>query len=97
LLTIYSAITGKAIDEIVDSNAGRGYGDLKKDLAEVVVEFATPIRERTAELLADPATLDAVLARGAASAREVAGGTLEAVYDRIGFLPAAPAAVGADV
>src|SRR3954470_21647371 len=47
LLTIYSAITGKALEEIVASYAGRGYGDLKKDLAEVVVDFATPVRQRT--------------------------------------------------
>jgi tryptophanyl-tRNA synthetase len=89
LLTIYSALTGKALEEIVASYAGRGYGDLKKDLAEVVVDFAAPVRERTEELLADPATLDLVLARGAATARQAAGSTLEAVYDRIGFLPAA--------
>src|ERR1700712_657512 len=66
LLTIYSVITGKAIDEIVGSYAGRGYGDLKSDLAELVVEFAEPIRQRTEQLLADPAALDAVLADGAA-------------------------------
>jgi tryptophanyl-tRNA synthetase len=92
LLTIYSALTGKAVDELVSSYAGRGYGDLKKDLAEVVVDFTAPIRARTEELLADPAELDEVLARGAARAGEVAGSTLEAVYDRIGFLPAVPAA-----
>ncbi|HSP37761.1 MAG TPA: tryptophan--tRNA ligase [Frankiaceae bacterium] len=87
LLTIYSTLTGKAIDEIVSAYAGRGYGDLKKDLAEVVVDFAEPIRIRTNELLADPAELDRILARGAASAQELAGRTLSDVYDRIGFLP----------
>jgi tryptophanyl-tRNA synthetase len=89
LLTIYSALTGKGVDEIVSSYTGRGYGDLKKDLAEVVVDFTAPIRERVEELLADTTTLDLVLARGAERAREVAGSTLEAVYDRIGFLPPA--------
>jgi tryptophanyl-tRNA synthetase len=93
LLTIYSALTGKAVDEIVSSYAGRGYGDLKKELAEVVVDFTAPIRERVEELLADAATLDLVLARGAERARAVAGSTLEAVYDGIGFLP--PSAAGA--
>jgi tryptophanyl-tRNA synthetase len=90
LLTIYSVLTGKAVDEIVGSYAGRGYGDLKKDLAEVVVDFAEPIRRRTEELLADPAELDRILAQGAATARDVAGRTLADVYDRIGFLAAAP-------
>jgi tryptophanyl-tRNA synthetase len=93
LLTIYSVLTGKAVDEIVGSYAGRGYGDLKKDLAEVVVDFAEPIRRRTEELLADPAELDRILAQGAANARDLAGKTLADVYDRIGFLPAAPAVV----
>jgi tryptophanyl-tRNA synthetase len=89
LLTIYSVLTGKAIEDIVGSYAGRGYGDLKKDLAEVVVAFAEPVRARTNELLADPAGLDEILARGALTAREVAGRTLRDVYDRIGFLPPA--------
>ncbi len=92
LLTIYSVITGKAIDEIVASYAGRGYGDLKSDLAGLVVEFAEPIRQRTQELLADPAALDGVLADGAAAARRIASRTLSDVYDRMGFLP--PAATG---
>jgi tryptophanyl-tRNA synthetase len=90
LLTIYSVITGKAVDEIVSSYAGRGYGDLKKDLAEVVVDFLAPIRRRTEELMADPAELDRILAQGAAAARDVAAHTLADVNDRIGFLPAAP-------
>ncbi|MDQ1634927.1 MAG: tryptophanyl-tRNA synthetase [Frankiaceae bacterium] len=91
LLTIYSVLTGKAVDEVVAAYDGRGYGDLKKDLAEIVVEFAEPIRQRTEQLLADPATLDGVLADGAASARRIASRTLTEVYDRVGFLPPAPA------
>jgi tryptophanyl-tRNA synthetase len=92
LLTIYSTLTGKATDEIVGSYAGRGYGDLKKDLAEVVADFTEPIRTRTRELLTDPAELDRILARGADSARELAAGTLADVYDRVGFLPYAGSA-----
>jgi tryptophanyl-tRNA synthetase len=53
----------------------------------VVVEFITPFRTRTLELLDDRAELDAVLKRGAAQAREVASRTLADVYDRVGFLP----------
>ncbi len=87
LLTIYAALTGRPIGELEDAYAGRGYGDLKKDLAEVVVEFTGPLRERVQAYRDDPAELDRVLAEGAARAREVAGATLAAVYDRIGFLP----------
>jgi tryptophanyl-tRNA synthetase len=87
LLTIYSALTDRSIDDLEKAYAGKGYGDFKGDLAEVVVEFVTPFRTRTLELLDDRAELDAVLKRGAARAREVASRTLADVYDRVGFLP----------
>jgi tryptophanyl-tRNA synthetase len=87
LLTIYSALTDRKISELEADYAGKGYGDLKKDLAEVVAEFVEPLRERVRTYLDDPAELDRVLARGATRAREVAGATLAAVHDRIGFLP----------
>src|SRR4051794_35567154 len=53
LLTIYSALTGRPVQEIAAEYAGKGYGDLKGDLAEVVVGFVTPFRDRTLELLED--------------------------------------------
>ncbi|UWZ37430.1 tryptophan--tRNA ligase [Dactylosporangium roseum] len=86
LLTIYAALTGRTIEELVDAYEGKGYGDLKKDLAEVVKEFLRPIQERTNAYLDDPAQLDKLLAIGAEKARAVAGPTLKAVYDHIGFL-----------
>ncbi|MGO4255747.1 tryptophan--tRNA ligase [Marmoricola sp. RAF53] len=88
LLTIYSALTGRTIDDLVAAYDGKQYGDLKGDLAEVVVEFVTPFRDRANELLSDHAELDAILRRGAERAREVASRTLADVYDRVGFLPA---------
>ncbi len=87
LLTIQSAVTGTGIDELVAGYQGRGYGDLKKDTAEAVVEFVTPIKARVDELVGDPAELEAVLAAGAQRAREVSAKTLNRVYERIGFLP----------
>ena len=88
LLTIQSAVTGTDIDKLVEGYAGRGYGDLKKDTAEAVVEFVTPIKARVDELLADPAELEASAGRGSASGRsEVSAKTLRRVYDRLGFLP----------
>jgi tryptophanyl-tRNA synthetase len=86
LLTIQSAVTGADVDKLVEGYAGRGYGDLKADAAEAVVEFVTPIKTRVDEMLADPAELEAVLAAGAQRARDVSAKTLERVYDRIGFL-----------
>jgi len=87
LLTIYSALTGKKISELEDEYAGRGYGDFKKDLAEVVVEFVTPFREKTLAYLDDKAQLDAILAAGAERARAVTERTLTRVYDKLGFVP----------
>ncbi|MEJ3742114.1 tryptophan--tRNA ligase [Actinomycetes bacterium KLBMP 9797] len=89
LLTVYSALSGRSIDELVTAYAGKGYGDLKKDLAEVVVEFVGPIQRRTQGYLDDPAQLDKLLAIGAEKARAVAAPTLRTAYDRIGFLPPA--------
>lgn len=88
LLTIFSTVTGRSIEDLEAAYAGRGYGDFKNDLADVVVDFVTPFRARTLELLDDRAELDAVLKRGAGRAREVAARTLADVYDRVGFLPA---------
>jgi tryptophanyl-tRNA synthetase len=87
LLTIQSAVTGTDIDKLVEGYAGRGYGDLKSETADAVVEFVTPIKNRVDDLLADPAELQAVLAAGAERAGEVAEKTLRRVYDRVGFLP----------
>lgn len=87
LLTIHSALSGRSIDELVAAYAGRGYGDLKKELAEVVADFVRPIQERTRAYLDDPAQLDKLLAAGAEKARAVAATTLRSVYERVGFFP----------
>ncbi|BFM24274.1 MULTISPECIES: tryptophan--tRNA ligase [Microbacterium] len=86
LLVIYSALTGREITSIEDEYAGRGYGDFKKGLAEVVVNEFEPVRARATELLDDPAELDRVLAVNAGKAASVAEKTLTDVYDRIGLL-----------
>src|SRR5690606_31838029 len=88
LLTIYSTLTGTGIAELEEKYAGKGYGALKTDLAEVMVEFVTPFKERTQQYLDDPETLDSILAKGAEKARAVAAETLAQAYDRVGFLPA---------
>ena len=63
LLTIYSTLTGKSVAELEAEYQGKMYGHLKTDLAEVMVDFITPLRDRTNELMADPAELDRLLAR----------------------------------
>jgi tryptophanyl-tRNA synthetase len=86
LLTIYAALTGRTIDELLEQYDGRGYGDLKKDLAEIVVDFVKPLQERTRGYLEDPGHLDKILAIGAEKARAVASVTLATAYQKVGFL-----------
>jgi tryptophanyl-tRNA synthetase len=87
LLTIASTMSGRSISDLETEYDGKGYGALKSDVADLVVSVTAPIRERTNEWLDDPAKLAAVLSDGASRAREVAGPTLAAAYDAIGFLP----------
>jgi tryptophanyl-tRNA synthetase len=86
LLRIYAALTGESVPALAGRYAGAGYGAFKKDLAEVVVDALAPIRERTAELLADEAKLDELLAVGADRARAVAQQTMTRVRDLSGLL-----------
>jgi tryptophanyl-tRNA synthetase len=88
LLTIAAALSGRTMAELETAYAGRGYGDLKGDVAELALDFVRPIQQRTAEILDDVAELDRVLAIGAERAEAVAGPTLAQAYDRVGFLPA---------
>jgi tryptophanyl-tRNA synthetase len=88
LLLIRSALSGVPIEQLEADFAGRGYGDLKKDVAEVVTEALGPVRARALELLADPAELDAVLAAGAERAGEQAAAVLSRVHERLGLRPA---------
>ncbi len=88
LLTIHSAMSRRPVAELVAEYAGRGYGDLKKAVAEAVVAAVEPFQARMSELMDDPAELDRILAKGAARATEIARPTRDAVYDAVGVLPA---------
>jgi tryptophanyl-tRNA synthetase len=87
LLTILSTLTDSTIAELEQKYAGKGYGALKTDLAEIVSDWAAPFRARTREYLDDPETLDSLLAKGAEKARAVAAETLAQAYDKVGLLP----------
>ena len=86
LLTIHSALSGESLDALTEHFAGKGYGDLKAEVADVVTSVLGPFRQRTLELLDDPAELDRILADGALQASEVAERTLVDVYDKVGLL-----------
>ncbi|NKY56810.1 tryptophan--tRNA ligase [Nocardia flavorosea] len=86
LLVILSALTETPVVTLEKDYAGRGYGDLKADVADALVGFATPLRAKVEEYMADQGELDRILGIGAERAREIAGNTLAQVYDRVGFL-----------
>lgn len=89
LLVIHSTLSGTSIQDLETSFAGRGYGDLKKEVADVVVAAIEPFQERMRALLDDPAELDRILASGSERARGVAQSTMARVRERVGLLPAA--------
>ena len=86
LLTIHSAVSGQSISDLENHFSGKGYGDLKGEVADVVVEYLKPIREKTLELLADESHLLEMLAKGAAKAQEVASTTLAKTYSNLGLV-----------
>jgi len=85
LLTIYELCSGMTRPEIENRFAGKGYGDFKQELAEVIVSTLEPIQRRYRELTADLARLDGMLAAGADRLRPVAADVLGRVQDRIGL------------
>ena len=85
LLTIHSALSGKSISDLESEFSGKGYGDFKAAVAEVVIAKLEPISKRTNELMDDPAELSRVLSNGAQKANEVASATLKAAYSAIGL------------
>jgi tryptophanyl-tRNA synthetase len=86
LLTIMGALTDRDPAAVADDFAGRGYGDLKKDVGEAFAEFVEPYQRRVWELMDNPDVLDKILAGGAERARVLAEPTLRAAYDGVGFL-----------
>jgi tryptophanyl-tRNA synthetase len=84
LIEILSVIRGVAPSELEREFDGRGYGDFKGAVAEAVVEYLTPVRERYAELRPDEAAIEATLAGGADKARAIAADTLTHVRRAMG-------------
>ena len=87
LLGIYSAVSGKSVKDLEAAFAGKGYGDLKTEVADAVIAVIEPIRNRATELLENSDELDRLLASGSARATELAEATLASVYDKIGLIP----------
>ena len=86
LIDIMSVATGDEPESIEARYDGTGYGQFKSDVADAVVAVVAPIQERYRELRSDDAELQRMLAVGADKAREASAPTLEAMYDRMGFV-----------
>ena len=87
LLTIHSALSGKSIADLETEFAGKGYGDFKGAVADVVTSYFAPVREKTNALLQDEAALMKILHEGSLKARAVASTTLQKVYTGLGLVP----------
>ncbi|MFH1143388.1 MAG: tryptophan--tRNA ligase [Candidatus Eisenbacteria bacterium] len=85
LLVIYESLTGEPRARIEERFAGKGYADLKRDLAERVVETLRPIQERYRQWSGDPAGLERLLGEGAARVLPIAERTLARVKERLGL------------
>ncbi|MBC5995991.1 tryptophan--tRNA ligase [Romboutsia ilealis] len=86
LIDIYTQLANKTIEEVVAMYEGKGYGEFKADVAEVIVEALSPIREKYLELLKDKAYLEKVYAMGAEKAEKQARKTLRKVYKKVGLI-----------
>lgn len=84
LINIYTLLSGKKVDEVEAMYVGKGYGDFKADLAEVVVNFLVPFQERLAAISDDEVLV--VLRAGAEKARAIAEKKVAAVYEKVGFV-----------
>ncbi len=86
LLSIYGAVTGQKPEEAAETFAGQGYGTLKKEVAEAVIEELRPVREKYAALSGDMAYLEQLYKDGASRASQIAEKTLQKVHEKIGFV-----------
>lgn len=85
LLTIYSELTAQPIKKIVELYAGKGYGDFKKDLGDVIVESLTPLQKKIQQYLSDKSQLRDILKKGAEQARDLAQPTINEVRRQLGL------------
>jgi tryptophanyl-tRNA synthetase len=86
LLNIYSSFSNETPEAIAEKYAGKGYGDLKSDLSDLVVAQLSPVQERYNELMKDKGYLESVLKQGAENAQKLAYKTLRKVYKKTGLL-----------
>lgn len=87
LLTMYSVLSGESMESIVSKYEGKGYGDFKSDLGEVVVDALKPMQLKFDDLMKNKDYLEDVYNKGAERANQIAYKTLSKVYKKVGFIP----------
>ena len=87
LINIISAIKGFTPEEIVESYKGKGYADLKKDVAEIIIEELAPVQDKVNSLLTDKKALEEIYKNGAVKANYAATKTLRKMQKKIGLIP----------
>ena len=85
LLTIYSLLTGKAIPTIEREFTKKGYGDLKKSLAKVIIDYLEPFRRKQRELETRDVYIKEILSKGASRAKIIAETTMQEVKSKMGL------------
>ena len=85
LMTIYSAVTGKSLEDITAEFAGKGYGDFKSAVGEAVAEELRPVRERYKKLMEDKAELERLMKQGAELATKISSRTLTKARKKVGL------------
>lgn len=86
LLSIYSIFSGESIESIEGKYEGKGYGDFKKDLAEVLITELEPIRNKYNEIISDTGYIQDVLQKGLDTARSISSKKVDEIREAVGFL-----------
>jgi len=86
LLTIYSLLTGRTTQDIEKEFKGKGYGDFKKSLAQVLINYLEPFRRKQKELETRDVYVKEVLTKGASRAKIIAETTMKEVREKMGLI-----------
>jgi tryptophanyl-tRNA synthetase len=86
LLNIYAALSDRTRDDVLGEMGGKAFSEFKTELTDLAVSVLSPMTQRMNELMADPAQIDAILAKGAERANAIAAPIIDEVYEAIGFL-----------
>jgi len=85
LLAIYANLSGKKIEKLEEEYQGKGYGEFKADLADLIVETLRPIQERYQKIRKEEDYLESLFREGLRKVKPISEATLKKVYERMGL------------